>query len=135
METEIKIRLPSEEATSQLEQALGGNPTSSEDQENVFFDGVHRELIKNQLVFRIRVIERPGKDPIGVVALKGNAILIDGIASVEEYPHGTAYEVEIESADPVKAKERMTSLLKEHDIEHDNSLRNKFDNMLHGTLD
>lgn len=40
--------------------------------------------IKNQLVFRIRVIEKSGKEPVAIVALKGNAVLIDGIASVEE---------------------------------------------------
>ncbi|KAF8941260.1 hypothetical protein BGZ58_000545 [Dissophora ornata] len=165
MEIEIKIRLPTEEDTAKLEQALGGNPARSEDQDNVFFDGVHKEL--------------SGKGPIAVVALKGNAVLIDGIATVEEeeeeididvakriiedpnlipgaaksnerrkfewqeyivevdrttYPHGTAYEVEIESADPEKAKARLTSLLQEHDVAYGNSQRNKFENMLLGTL-
>ncbi|KAI8605727.1 CYTH-like domain-containing protein [Dissophora ornata] len=203
MEIEIKIRLPTEEDTAKLEQALGGNPARSEDQDNVFFDGVHKELIKNKLVFRIRIINRSGKGPIAVVALKGNAVLIDGIATVEEeeeeididvakriiedpnlipgaakshrllkkivdrvpcndgyshmgrfrnerrkfewqeyivevdrttYPHGTAYEVEIESADPEKAKARLTSLLQEHDVAYGNSQRNKFENMLLGTL-
>ncbi|KAF9089178.1 hypothetical protein BGX29_012175 [Mortierella sp. GBA35] len=203
MEIEIKIRLSSEENTLKLEQALGGSPTSSEDQDNVFFDGVHKELIANKLVFRIRVIEKSGKDPIAIVALKGNAVLIDGIASVEEeeepidielarriienpglipeaanshrllkkivdrvpckdgythmgrfknvrhkyrwqeylveidrtlYPHGTAYEVEIESTDPEKAKARLTALMQENDIPFGNSQRNKFENMLLGTL-
>ncbi|KAF9110301.1 hypothetical protein BGX27_006559 [Mortierella sp. AM989] len=173
MEIEIKIRLPTEEDTAKLEHALGGSPIISEDQDNVFFEGVHKELIKNKLVFRIRIIEKAGKDPIAVVALKGNAVLVDGIAKVEEeeetidikvarqiiddpnlipeaakshrllkkivdrvpcndgythmgrfknvrhkyqwqdylvevdrtmYPHGIAYEVEIESTDPEKAK-------------------------------
>ncbi|KAG9068860.1 hypothetical protein KI688_011147 [Linnemannia hyalina] len=176
MEIEIKIRLASEEHTARLEHALGGSPVSVEDQDNVFFDGVNKELIKNKLVFRIRVIEKSGKEPVAVVALKGNAVLIDGIASVEEeeeaieidlarriienpglipeaanshrllkkivnripcsegyshmgrfrnvrhkyqwqdylvevdrtsYPHGTAYEIEIESTDPEKAKSRL----------------------------
>ncbi len=40
--------------------------------------------IKNKLVFRIRIIEKSGKDPIAIVALKGNAVLVDGIAHVEE---------------------------------------------------
>ncbi|KAG0369506.1 hypothetical protein BGZ54_009724 [Gamsiella multidivaricata] len=176
MEIEIKIRLPSEDEAAKLERALGGSPTSIEDQDNVFFDGVGKELIKNQLVFRIRIIEKTGKEPVAVVALKGNAVLINGIAMVEEeeqiidvdiamqiiespniipevakshrllqkivervpcpngyldmgrfrnvrhkfqwkeytvevdrtiYPHGTAYEVEIESTDPDKAKEQL----------------------------
>ncbi|KAF9125910.1 hypothetical protein BGW39_007080 [Mortierella sp. 14UC] len=203
MEIEIKIRLASEEHTARLEQALGGTPFSTEDQDNVFFDGVHKELIKNQLVFRIRVVEKSGKEPIAIVALKGNAVLVDGIAHVEEeeeaididlakriiedprlipeaanshlllkkivdrvpcsegythmgrfknvrhkykwqeyiveidrtsYPQGTAYEVEIESTDPEKAKARLTALLQEHDIPFGNSQRNKFENMLLGTL-
>ncbi|KAG0300916.1 hypothetical protein BGZ97_003021 [Linnemannia gamsii] len=203
MEIEIKIRLASEEHTARLEQALGGSPVSVEDQDNVFFDGVNKELIKNKLVFRIRVIEKSGKEPVAIVALKGNAVLIDGIASVEEeeeaieidlarriidnpglipeaanshrllkkivdrvpcsegyshmgrfknvrhkyrwdeylveidrtsYPHGIAYEVEIESTDPEKAKARLTALLQEHDIPFGNSQQNKFENMLLGTL-
>lgn len=44
MEIEIKIRLASEEHTARLEQALGGSPVSVEDQDNVFFDGVNKEL-------------------------------------------------------------------------------------------
>jgi adenylate cyclase class IV len=44
MEIEIKIRLPSENDVAKLEHALGDHPVSSEDQENVFFDGVHKEL-------------------------------------------------------------------------------------------
>ncbi|KAF9912817.1 hypothetical protein EC991_008683 [Linnemannia zychae] len=180
MEIEIKIRLSSEDHTAKLEQALGGAPFSTEDQDNVFFDGVHKELINNKLVFRIRVVEKSGKEPIAIVALKGNAVLVDGIAHVEEaslgeeeaidiglakriikdpglipeaanshrllkkiidrvpcsegythmgrfknvrhkykwqeyvveidrtsYPQGTAYEVEIESIDPEKAKARL----------------------------
>ncbi|KAG0019939.1 hypothetical protein BGZ80_005051 [Entomortierella chlamydospora] len=176
MEIEIKIRLPTEEDTARLERALGGSPISSEDQDNVFFEGFHKELIKNKLVFRIRIIEKSGKDPVAVVALKGNAVLVDGIAKVEEeeeeidckvakqiidnpnlilevakshrllkkivervpckdgythmgrfknvrhkyqwqeyvvevdrteYPHGMAYEVEIESTDPENAKARL----------------------------
>ncbi|KAF9360092.1 hypothetical protein BGX26_010529 [Mortierella sp. AD094] len=203
MEIEIKIRLPTEVDTARLERALGGSPTSSEDQDNVFFEGVHKELIKNKLVFRIRIIEKSGRDPIAVVALKGNAVLIDGIAKVEEeeeeidykvakqiiddpnlilevakshrllkkivervpckdgythmgrfknvrhkyqwqeyvvevdrteYPHGVAYEVEIESTDPENAKVRLTTLLQEHGVAHGNSQRNKFENMLFGTL-
>ncbi|KAF9962360.1 hypothetical protein BGZ65_009302 [Modicella reniformis] len=176
MEIEIKIRLPSEEDTTKLEQVFGGTPFVSENQDNFFFEGVHKELIKSQLVFRIRVIEMSGREPVAIAALKGNAVLIDGIAKVEEeeevinidiarriiedpnlipqaaeshrllkkiveripcndgyihlgrfknvrhkyhwqdyvvevdrttYPHGTAYEVEIESTDPEKAKERL----------------------------
>ncbi|KAF9287457.1 hypothetical protein BGZ68_001786 [Mortierella alpina] len=204
MEIEIKLRLPSEQDTLKLEEALGGQPSSTENQDNVFFDGVHKELIKNKLVFRIRVIEKSGKEPIAVVALKGNAVLVDGIAHVEEeeeqidietarriinspnliseeaknhrllhkivdrvpcmdgysqmgrfrnvrnkypwkeytvevdrttYPHGSCYEVEIESTNPAKAKERMTHLLQEHGIAFGNSQRNKFENMIYGTLD
>ncbi|KAF9908421.1 hypothetical protein BX616_000163, partial [Lobosporangium transversale] len=173
MEIEIKIRLPSEDATCMLEKTLG-SPIASEDQNNVFFDGVHKELIKSRLVFRIRIIQKSDKVPVAVVALKGNAVLVNGIATVEEeeepidiaiarqiidnpnlipeaakshrllqkivervpcpdgyshmgrfknirhkfqwreylvevdrttYPHGTAYEVEIESTEPEKAKE------------------------------
>lgn len=44
MEIEIKIRLPTEEDTAKLEQALGGKPFVTEDQDNVFFEGVHKEL-------------------------------------------------------------------------------------------
>ncbi|KAF9999962.1 hypothetical protein BGZ79_006446 [Entomortierella chlamydospora] len=203
MEIEIKIRLPTEEDTARLERALGGSPISSEDQDNVFFEGFHKELIKNKLVFRIRIIEKSGKDPVAVVALKGNAVLVDGIAKVEEeeeeidckvakqiidnpnlilevakshrllkkivervpckdgythmgrfknvrhkyqwqeyvvevdrteYPHGMAYEVEIESTDPENAKARLTTLLQEHGVAHGNSQRNKFENMVFGTL-
>jgi hypothetical protein len=43
--------------------------------------------IKNKLVFRIRVIEKSGKEPVAIVALKGNAVLVDGIAHVEEVSH------------------------------------------------
>ncbi|KAF9934250.1 hypothetical protein BGZ67_003976 [Mortierella alpina] len=204
MEIEIKLRLPSEQDTLRLEDALGGHPSSTENQDNVFFDGVHKELIKSKLVFRIRIIEKSGKEPIAVVALKGNAVLVDGIAHVEEeeeqidigtarriianpnliseeaknhrllqkivdrvpcndgysqmgrfrnvrnkytwkeytvevdrttYPHGSCYEVEIESTDPVKAKEQMTHLLQEHGIAFGNSQKNKFENMIYGTLD
>ncbi|KAG0201945.1 hypothetical protein BGX28_005389 [Mortierella sp. GBA30] len=204
MEIEIKIRLPTEEDTSKLEQVLGGHPSSIENQDNVFFDGIHKELIKNKLVFRIRIIEKLNKDPTAVVALKGNAVLVNGIATVEEeeelidigiarriiddpnlipqesanhrllkkivervpckdgyshmgrfqnvrnkyvwkeytvevdrtkYPHGSCYEVEIESVDPEKAKEQMTSLLQEHGIAFGNSQSNKFENMIYGTLD
>ncbi|KAF9202446.1 hypothetical protein BGZ49_007406, partial [Haplosporangium sp. Z 27] len=175
MEIEIKIRLSTEADTARLEHALGGSPFVSEDQDNVFFEGVNKELIKNKLVFRIRIIEKSGKDRIAVVALKGNAVLVDGISKVEEeeevidikiaeqiienpnlipetakthrllkkivervpcndgythmgrfknvrhkyqwqeyvvevdrtmYPHGTAYEVEIESTNPENAKAR-----------------------------
>ncbi|KAF9187137.1 hypothetical protein BGZ51_001519 [Haplosporangium sp. Z 767] len=203
MEIEIKIRLPTEEDTAKLERALGTPLVASEDQDNVFFDGAHRELIKERLVFRIRVIEKSGKDPVAVVALKGNAVLVNGIAHVEEeeeaididiarriiedpnlipdaaanhqllkkivkrvpckdgythmgrfrnerhkyqwqgylvevdrtmYPHGTAYEIEIESTDPAQAKERLTSLLEEQGVPFGNSERNKFENMLYGTL-
>ncbi|GJJ68860.1 hypothetical protein EMPS_01206 [Entomortierella parvispora] len=203
MEIEIKIRLASEDETARLEAALGTPMLAAEDQENVFFDGKHRELIGNKLVFRIRVIQKSGKDPIAVVALKGNAVLIDGIATVEEeeelidvdlarriidnpdliveaasshkllrkivdrvpcpdgyshmgrfrnirhkykwldytveidrtlYPHGTAYEAEIESTDPELAKARLSSLMKEHSIPFGNSQRNKFENMLMGTV-
>jgi hypothetical protein len=35
-------------------------------------------------VFRIRTIRKSGKDPIAVVALKGNAVLVNGISRVEE---------------------------------------------------
>ncbi|KAF9354001.1 hypothetical protein BGX34_011258 [Mortierella sp. NVP85] len=203
MEIEIKIRLFTEEDTARLEQVLGGEPFASEDQDNVFFEGFYNELIANQLVFRIRLIEKLGKDPIAVVALKGNAVLIDGIARVEEeeevidvntakaiienpklipeaatshrllntivervrcnfgykhlgrfknvrhkyhwqgyvveidrttYLHGTAYEVEIESLDPEKAKEQLTTLLQEHHIAYGNSKYNKYENMINGTL-
>ncbi|KAF8984648.1 hypothetical protein BGZ46_007354 [Entomortierella lignicola] len=191
MEIEIKIRLPTEADTARLEHALGGSPFVSEDQDNVFFEGVNKELIKNKLVFRIRIIEKSGKDRIAVVALKGNAVLVDGISKVEEiienpnlipeaakthrllkkivervpcndgythmgrfknvrhkyqwqeyvvevdrtmYPHGTAYEVEIESTNPENAKARLTTLLQEHGISYGNSQRNKFENMLFGTL-
>ncbi|ORZ08517.1 CYTH-like domain-containing protein [Lobosporangium transversale] len=202
MEIEIKIRLPSEDATCMLEKTLG-SPIASEDQNNVFFDGVHKELIKSRLVFRIRIIQKSDKVPVAVVALKGNAVLVNGIATVEEeeepidiaiarqiidnpnlipeaakshrllqkivervpcpdgyshmgrfknirhkfqwreylvevdrttYPHGTAYEVEIESTEPEKAKESMTSLLDEHGISYGYSQRNKFENMFYGTL-
>jgi hypothetical protein len=44
MEIEIKIRLPTEEDTARLEQVLGGKPFTSEDQDNVFFEGAHKEL-------------------------------------------------------------------------------------------
>ena len=44
MEIEVKIRLFSEEDTNRLENALGTSLLSTEDQENVFFDGVHKEL-------------------------------------------------------------------------------------------
>ncbi|KAG0243008.1 CYTH-like domain-containing protein [Mortierella sp. GBAus27b] len=203
MEIEIKIRLFSEEGTAQLESVLGAKLFATEDQDNVFFEGAHKELIKNQLVFRIRIIEKSGKEPVAVVALKGNAVLIDGIARVEEeeevididvarsiiespqlipeaalshrllgkivervpcndgyiqlgrfknvrhkyqwqgyvvevdrttYPHGTAFEVEIESLDPEKAKEQLTSLLQDHGIAYGNSQRNKYENMIDGTL-
>ncbi|KAF9931318.1 hypothetical protein FBU30_010457 [Linnemannia zychae] len=203
MEIEIKIRLASEEHTARLEKALGGTPISSENQDNVFFDGVNKELISNKLVFRIRLIEKSGKEPIAIVALKGNALLVNGIAHVEEeeeaidievarriienpnlipeaaqshrllkkivervpckegythmgrfknvrhkyqwqeylvevdrtsFSHGTAYEVEIESTDPEKAKARFTALLQEHDIPFGNSQRNKFENMILGSL-
>ncbi|KAG0329408.1 hypothetical protein BGZ99_002119 [Dissophora globulifera] len=176
MEIEIKIRLHTEEDTLKLERALGGVSESSEDQDNVFFDGAHKELISSRLVFRIRVIKKSGQDPVAVVALKGNAVLVNGIATVEEeeefidtdvamrliadpnlileaaqthrllnkivervpcangyshvgrfrnirhkyqwqgytveidrtkYPHGTAYEIEIESTNPELAKARL----------------------------
>ncbi|KAF9437579.1 hypothetical protein BGZ76_000176 [Entomortierella beljakovae] len=203
MEIEIKIRLPSEEDTKKFEVALGDTPKATEDQDNVFFEGVNKELLSNNRVFRIRVIEKSGKDPVAVVALKGNAILIDGIATVEEeeelidimvakqiidnpnlipeaakshrllrkiveqipckdgymqmgrfknlrnkyhwngyvveidrteYLHGTAYEIEIESTEPEKAKQQLTSLLLEHGISFGNSQKNKFENMIYGTL-
>jgi adenylate cyclase class IV len=44
MEIEIKIRLASEDETSKLEAALGSPMVANEDQDNVFFDGKHREL-------------------------------------------------------------------------------------------
>jgi len=44
MEIEIKIRLASEDETARLEAALGTPMLAAEDQENVFFDGKHREL-------------------------------------------------------------------------------------------
>ncbi|KAG0053405.1 hypothetical protein BGZ83_001171 [Gryganskiella cystojenkinii] len=203
MEIEIKIRLASEDETARLEAALGSPMLVEEDQENVFFDGRNRELIGNQLVFRIRVIQKSGQEPVAVVALKGNAVLIDGIATVEEeeelidvnlakriidnpdlivesasshdllkkivdrvscpdgythmgrfrnirhkykwleytvevdrtmYPHGTAYEAEIESTDPELAKARFTALLNEQGIPFGYSQRNKFENMLMGTV-
>ena len=40
--------------------------------------------INQQLVFRIRIIQTTGFEPKAVVALKGNAVLVDGIAHVEE---------------------------------------------------
>ncbi|KAF9387089.1 hypothetical protein CPB97_002965 [Podila verticillata] len=203
MEVEIKIRLFSEADMAKLELALASSLIRTEDQDNVFFDGVNKELIKQQLVFRIRIIHSTGLEPKAVVALKGNAVLVDGIAHVEEeeqlidvdiasqiienpnlipeaaqnhlllkkivdrvpcpegythmgrfrnlrhkyqwneyeveldrtmYPHGTAYEAEIESLDPVLAKDRLVSLLQESNIPFGNSQRNKFENMLLGSI-
>ncbi|KAF9584947.1 hypothetical protein BGW38_004562 [Lunasporangiospora selenospora] len=203
MEIEVKLRLPTEEDTAKLERSLGCPLHTSEDQENVFYDGANRELIGQGLVFRIRLIQKQDREPIAVVALKGNAVLVDGIASVEEeeeeisldlakqiiedpnhihivaqshhllrkivergsckggfiqvgrfrnerhkyrwneytvevdrttYPHGVAYEVEIESTDPVLAKERITALMHQNGISFGNSQRNKFENMVLGSV-
>ncbi|KAF9428571.1 hypothetical protein BGZ94_001918 [Podila epigama] len=199
MEVEIKIRLFSEHDMARLELALASPLIRTEDQDNVFFDGVNRELIAQQLVFRIRVIQTAGSPPKAIVALKGNAVLVDGIAHVEEeeeaidldialqiienpnfipeaaqshrllkkivervpcpegythmgrfrnlrhkyqwedyvveldrtmYPHGTAYEAEIESENPELAKQRLVALLEKNDIPFGNSQLNKFEMML-----
>ncbi|KAF9306264.1 hypothetical protein BGZ74_006910 [Mortierella antarctica] len=109
MEVEIKIRLFSETDMAKLELALASPLIRTEDQDNVFFEGVNKELCKlagtggikvidslslcldntllsinQQLVFRIRIIQTTGSEPKAVVALKGNAVLVDGIAHVEE---------------------------------------------------
>ncbi|KAF9330088.1 hypothetical protein BG006_006934 [Podila minutissima] len=84
MEVEIKIRLFSEADMAKLELALACPLIRIEDQDNVFFEGVNKELINQQLVFRIRIIQTTGSKPKAVVALKGNAVLVDGIAHVEE---------------------------------------------------
>ncbi|KAF9978065.1 hypothetical protein BGZ73_003805 [Actinomortierella ambigua] len=85
MEIEIKIRLASEHHVSALEQALDSPLVAKEDQENIFFEGKHQELIRERLVFRIRLIHRPdGQLPLAIVALKGNAVLVNGIATCEE---------------------------------------------------
>ncbi|KAG0344189.1 hypothetical protein BG004_004666 [Podila humilis] len=203
MEVEIKIRLFSESDMAKLELALASPLIKTEDQDNVFFEGVHKELINEQLVFRIRIIRTEGYEPQAVVALKGNAVLVDGIAHVEEeeelidvdiasqiienpnwipevaknhrllqkivdrvpcpdgymqlgrfrnlrhkyqwneyviemdrtmYPHGTAYEAEIESENPGLAKDRLVKLLQENNIPFGNSQRNKFENMVLGSI-
>ncbi|KAG0259352.1 hypothetical protein DFQ27_004094 [Actinomortierella ambigua] len=85
MEIEIKIRLASEQHVSALEQALNCPLLAKEDQENIFFEGKHQELIRQRLVFRIRLVHRSdGQSPLAIVALKGNAVLVNGIATCEE---------------------------------------------------
>ncbi|KAF9168646.1 hypothetical protein DFQ26_004282 [Actinomortierella ambigua] len=212
MEIEIKIRLASEQHVSALEQALNCPLLAKEDQENVFFEGKHQELyatqvIRQRLVFRIRLVHRSdGQSPLAIVALKGNAVLVNGIATCEEeeapidsqlalqviedpstipevakghallqkivdrvqcpegyvvmgrfrnvrhkyawhgykvevdrttYPHGTAFEIEIEAdskEEAEQAKTKLTSLLDDRDITYSFSQRNKFDNMRFATL-
>ncbi|KAG0230496.1 hypothetical protein BGW42_000917 [Actinomortierella wolfii] len=85
MEIEIKIRLRSEDHVSALEQALNTPLLTSEDQENIFFEGKNKELIRQRLVFRIRLVHsQQGGPPLAILALKGNAVLVNGVATCEE---------------------------------------------------
>ncbi|KAG0235167.1 hypothetical protein BGW41_000918 [Actinomortierella wolfii] len=85
MEIEIKIRLKSEDHVSALEQALNTPLLTSEDQENIFFEGKNKELIRQRLVFRIRLVHgQQGGPPLAILALKGNAVLVNGVATCEE---------------------------------------------------
>lgn len=51
-----------------------------------------------------------------------------------DFAHGTAYEIEIETPDALQAKAKMEDTLKQHGIPYTFSQRNKFVNMLQGTL-
>ncbi|KAH7427637.1 hypothetical protein KP509_10G052700 [Ceratopteris richardii] len=82
MEVEVKLRLPTAEAHQRVADLLAANHKVSHLQENVFFDGVNGELSSKKTVLRLRFY---GADAHRcVVAVKGKAVIVDGISRVSE---------------------------------------------------
>ncbi|KAJ3189763.1 hypothetical protein HDU85_000047 [Gaertneriomyces sp. JEL0708] len=90
MEVELKVRLPD---LTKYHQALAlfqrvGQYQRTEHQVNYFFDGSERELQKSRTVFRLRevVLDIPhsAKAVKATATIKGNAVLENGVSTVEE---------------------------------------------------
>ncbi|KAL2620166.1 hypothetical protein R1flu_000371 [Riccia fluitans] len=81
MEVEVKLKLPGPEAHEKVASALGAFHEVTHMQENVFFDGVNKELSSKRAVLRLRFYN---SDEKCVVTFKGNAVIVDGISRGEE---------------------------------------------------
>ncbi|KAF8054827.1 TTM3 [Scenedesmus sp. PABB004] len=81
MEVEVKLRLPGPEAHSKLEQLLAPGLVATHQQENYFFDGPGGELNSRRVVLRLRFYDA---DRRAVLTLKGEQVLVDGIARASE---------------------------------------------------
>ncbi|KAF8057781.1 TTM3 [Scenedesmus sp. PABB004] len=81
MEVEVKLRLPGPEAHNKLQQLLAPGLVATHQQENYFFDGPGGELNSRRVVLRLRFYDA---DRRAVLTLKGEQVLVDGIARASE---------------------------------------------------
>uniref|UniRef100_A0A7N0UIF0 CYTH domain-containing protein n=1 Tax=Kalanchoe fedtschenkoi TaxID=63787 RepID=A0A7N0UIF0_KALFE len=81
MEVEVKLRLPNAEAYSDVASILSDFHVKTHLQENLFFDGASGELSSKRAVLRLRFYNN---DARCVVSLKGKAVIVNGVSTVEE---------------------------------------------------
>ncbi|KAG4922885.1 hypothetical protein JHK82_051863 [Glycine max] len=81
MEVEIKLRLPDSATHQKLSNLLAPFHTKTLIQENIFFDGMNKELTSNLAVLRIRFYDLEHC----VLSLKAKPVISAGISRMEEH--------------------------------------------------